>query len=148
MICPVDRTKTALTQWRKSSILKTGHMPDKNYLIGPAGPNQRQLTLPDYYDAIKTQLGLTDAPADSTVSTDSISELKQKGLAVVLRTTRLVSAGPPKISKSKLVVCSIANVASAISSLRGQTFAPGPTGGTNISGEIKRVGLPRKRTRS
>ena len=117
----------------------------KNYLIGEAGPNQRLVNLDDSYDTINAQLGLTPAPDDTTVSGASVAELKRNGLAVLLRTTRVVAEGPPRVTKSKLVVCATTSISTAVNGLRGKRFSPGNPA---VPGEILKVGFPRTRNRT
>ena len=101
------------------------YIPRKLYLITTPG-GARKVKLPNYYDGINAQLGLSDAPAGTVAPKASTRELLKEGLAVKIRTRR-------KISDTKYVVtdvlCDIDQAMTALSALEGKSFGTGSTGG-------------------
>lgn len=90
-----------------------------------------KVKLPVSYDDVKTQLGLSDlsdSSADINLATQTASQLLRIGLATKIRIIRKTTINNVVRYKTHDLICSIANLASALSTLEGKKF------GTNLAG--------------
>lgn len=110
----------------------------KNYEIN-VGTSKVLLRLPDTYDSIKTIVGLTDAPANSTaLNAKKVSFLFENGLAARIRVTRKVGVKYVRTN----IICDLEKLATAFVALEGKQFGTGSTAG---AGEIISAGFPTRR---
>lgn len=110
----------------------------KNYEINVGG-SKVLLRLPETYDTIKTIVGLTDAPDNSTaLNAKKTSFMFENGLAAKIRVTRKVGT---KYVRSN-IICDLEKLSTAFVALEGKTFGAGSTAG---AGEIISAGFPTRR---